>query len=46
MMIEDIANVLTWALCAGIPTGVALGMMFILIRTLWVGSRKKRGQLA
>ncbi len=45
-MIEDIANVLTWALCAGIPIGVGLGMMFILIRTLWVGSRKKRDQLA
>jgi hypothetical protein len=41
-MIEDIAQVLTWALCAGIPLGVALGMLFIFFRTLWVGFRKKR----
>ena len=43
-MIEDIANVLTWVLCAGIPLGVAIGMMFLLIRTLWIGSRKKRNK--
>ena len=42
MTLEDIAAVFTWALCAGIPLAVALFTIFLLIRTLWIGFRKKR----
>ncbi len=41
-MVEDVAQVLTWALCAGIPIAVALFMIFLLLRTLWVGFRKSK----
>jgi hypothetical protein len=41
-MIEDIAKILTWVLCGGIPLVVFLFQFFVLFRTLWVGFRKSK----
>jgi hypothetical protein len=34
-MIEDIANVLTWAVCGGIPVAILLAQLFFLAQAVW-----------
>jgi hypothetical protein len=41
-MIEDIGNVLTWALCGGILMAVILVWLYVFVRLAWVSIRKRR----
>jgi hypothetical protein len=44
-MFEDIASVLTWALCGGILVSVILVWLFVFLHLLWISVRKpQRGQ--
>lgn len=42
-MIDDLGNVLTWALCGGILVAVVLVWLFVYVRLLWFAIRDWRG---
>lgn len=41
-MIEDIGNVLTWALCGGILGAVILVWFYVFVRLAWFSIRRRR----
>jgi len=41
-MLEDIGNVLTWALCGGVLVAVILVWLYVFVRLAWSSIKKKR----
>jgi hypothetical protein len=39
-MVEDVANVLTWAVCGGILGAVVLVWLFTISHSVWMSLRK------
>jgi hypothetical protein len=41
-MLEDVGNVLTWALCGGVLIAVILVWLYVFARLAWGSIRKRR----
>jgi hypothetical protein len=41
-MIEDIANILTWAVCGGILAAIVLIWLYVYFRIIWYAIKRRR----